>query len=992
MRLRKNGPLRKNHLFAFLIPFAGMLMVMLVNGYHPFGDHAMLYSDEFHQYYPFFVAFRRALLRGDSLLYSWDVGMGVDYLGMIAYYLGSPLNLLSVLVPESQVLNFFCMLMPVKLGLAGLFFSLMLSRLFERDDFSVALFGSFYALCAWALGYQWNVMWLDTFALLPLVMLGMVRLLQDRKFVLYTVALFASVFSNYYIGLFTCFFVFLTFFCYEICRPRGWKRFFADLLLMGVFSALALGMSAILTVSALGALQTTQSSVNKFPTSFRLNIASSHTLLGLLDAMKQVAGHMGGGLEPSFKEGMPNLYCGVGSIMLGILFLLSGEVKLRDKLCSLGLLLFFNASFIIRQLDYIWHGFHFPNMIPYRFSFLYSFVLLVMAYRAWLVRRKFDWLQILTAGLLTAAILCCCRDALETEKMVFWGRSVSVHLYIIYNAVFFGLYFVILLLGSRKTKLRGDDPEEILRVRRCIRRRRARCRRAVFTVIALELAATLTAFGYYFPGTNVVDYPKGTEEAASMIRYMHEREKDTPFFRAETTHAQTLNDGALNGYSGISTFTSSANVHITEFMRALGYGAKNTYNRYCFEESSPVANLFLDLKYMIERDGRDRNSSAFEEVHHFGSVMLYRNTAYLPLGFLTETRLAEVDFLHGDDSFGFQNELFRAATGIPGDVWDMQENPAILGTAVTVTQQGTGGSCSYSDPTAGANVLYSYVAERDGFACVRLDLPKRNDFYVSVNGLELYRETISLPQMLAIQDVQAGDVIDIRILCKDGENGSATVDVAIMDNESFRLGYEILRSSVMELTSFSNTLVEGTINCNRDGLLYTSIPQNGSWKVEVDGQEAPIVLIGDCMVGVSLTEGKHTLRFVYQNRVFLLGAAISAGCALVFLTLIVICYRPRKQKTVETEEGTQEEPRARIVSAMPPLVLDDLHLPDTPEELPNPEFQRSRPAGQEETEAPEKPEAPQEQEQPEAPEEQEELEELQTLTPESAGSDEDEDI
>ena len=43
-----------------------------------------------------------------------------------------------------------------------------------------------------------------------------------------------------------------------------------------------------------------------------------------------------------------------------------------------------------------------------------------------------------------------------------------------------------------------------------------------------------------------------------MIRYMHEREKNTLFFRAETTHSQTLNDGALNDYNGISCFTSSA--------------------------------------------------------------------------------------------------------------------------------------------------------------------------------------------------------------------------------------------------------------------------------------------------------------------------------------------------------------------------------------------------------------------------------------------------
>ena len=955
----------KNHALAFLIPCIGMLLVMLVNGCRPFGaNKALLYSDSYHQYYPFFVAFRRALRSGESLLHSWDVGMGVDYLGLIAYYLGSPLNLLSVLVPDSQVLNFFAVLMPVKLGLAGLFFSIFLKKIFDRDNFSIALFGSFYALCAWALGYQWNVMWLDTFALLPLVALGMVSLLRDKRFVLYTVTLALSILSNYYIGLFTCFFVFLAFFCYEICCFKGWKRFFADFARIGVFSVLAIGMTTILSLTSLAALQTTQSSVNKFPTSFRLNIASSHDFKGLLDAMRQVAGNMGGGIKPSFKEGLPNLYCGVGSILLGLLFFMAGDVKLREKLCCGFLLLFFNVSFIIRQLDYIWHGFHFPNMIPYRFSFLYSFVLLYMAYRAWTVRRKFDQLQILAAGLLTGAVLCSCKDVLEKQTLRLFGTTVEVPIYIIYNVSFFTLYFVILLLGSRKPKPHEDSPEEILRVRRVIRRRRVHSRRAMWVVMGIELAATLTAFGFYFPGTSVSDYPRGGEEAASMIRYMKEREKDNLFFRAETTHAQTLNDGALNGYSGISTFTSSANVHITEFMRALGYGAKNTYNRYCFEESSPVANLFLDLKYMIERDGHNRSSSCFQEVHHYGGVYLYRNTAYLPLGFLTEPQLAQVDFLNSTGSFQFQNELFRAATGLMGDVWHTiePEYRDIYGSGVEVTDQNNSGYCRYVDPEPGANVIYSYVADQDGFACVHLDLPKRNDFYVSVNGNELYRETISLPQMLAISDVKAGDVIDIRIVCKSGESGTATVNVAILDDALFRLGYELLNSSTMTLTSFENTQVEGTINCTRDGLLYTSIPQNGNWTAYVDGQEQQITLIGDCMIGLALTQGAHTLRFVYHNRAFELGLLITGACAGIFVLLVLICYRPKKKTAalIQPEElPVEPEHHQPIENEMPPLLPNETEpaqeeAPFVLEELTRSDSQPDTPA--EPAEEPDQPE------------------------------------
>ena len=609
-------------LLAFLIPFVGMLMVMLCSQYMPFGKNlAMLYSDEYHQYYPFFVAFRRALRSGDSLLHSWNIGMGVDFLGLIAYYLASPLNLLSVIVPEKLLLGYFCMLMPIKLGLAGCFFAIFLKKIFRRDDFSISVFGGFYGLCAWALAYQWNVMWLDTFALLPLVVLGTVSLLRDQKFVLYTFSLFLAIFSNYYIGLFVCYFVALLFFCYEFCRFPGWKRFFADLLRIAFFSALAIGMTAILELPAAAALGTTQSSVNQFPKEFRLNMTSEHNWKGLLDAMRQVIGNLGGSLEPSFKEGLPNLYCGIGTMLLGFLYLSSDEISLRDKLCALALLLFFQLSFIIRQLDYIWHGFHFPNMIPYRFSFLFSFVMLYMAYRAWTLRSSFRMSHVLIAALLCCVPLCLSKSVWNMAKFELFGISCVVPVYAIYNASFLLIYAGAILYGAYARRLPEDAELEVQQKERmalCRRRMISRC--IVLGTVVAELIATLTSFGLYFPGTSIKNYPKGTKEAASMIRYLHEREAGKPFYRAETTHSQTLNDDALNGYNGISAFTSSANVKITEFMKSWGYGAKNTYNRYCYEESSPVANLFLNLTALLRSSfysGLTLSNSQYQELFIF---------------------------------------------------------------------------------------------------------------------------------------------------------------------------------------------------------------------------------------------------------------------------------------------------------------------------------------------------------------------------------------
>ena len=883
---------------AFAIPCMGVLFVMLISRYEPFGNYSMLYSDMYHQYYPFFVAFRDALREGKGLLYTWSVGLGMDYLGLIAYYLASPLNLLGVLVPESLLLEYFSLLVPIKLGLAGLFFSVFLKNLFGKNDLSVSVFGGLYGLCAWALGFQWNVMWLDTFALLPLVALGTVKLLQEKKFILYTVSLFFSVFANYYIGLFTCFFVFLLFFVYEFCRWGGWKKFALDFVRIGFFSVLAIGMTCILELPALAALQSTQSSVNKFPTGFRLNIAKEHNLKGLLDAMRQVAGNMGGSLEPNFKEGLPNVYCGIISVFLMMLYLLAKKIPLRDKICAVLLLTFFNVSFIIRQLDYIWHGFHFTNMIPYRFSFLYSFVVLYMAYRAWLLRKDFTVRQIIPAGILAAAVLAC-SDALTAAVPLKLGSlSLDIPLYFLYNLVFLVLYLLAMLVGCVQETLPEDaEEEQIQHARRETRFHQRRSARLLLTVMAVELAANLICFGLYFTGTNVSNYPKGTEHTASVIRYMKEREQRNLFFRAETTHTQTLNDGALNHYNGVSAFTSSANVKTTLFMQALGYGAKNTYNRYAYEESSPVANLFLGLKYMIDRDDKDKTSTFFAEKNHFGKTTLLENQAYLPLGFLAEPELASLEFDRSGNAFLFQNRLFEAATGIREEVWYRipGEDLTITSEDVTIVDQDGTGYCRYRDTKKNSNVIYSFVADRDGFACIHLDLPKRNDYYVSINGVELYKETISLPQMIAVDDVTAGDVIGVRVVCKADEDSTMTIGAAILNTDVFWRGYEKLKASTLELTAFESCYVKGIIRCDRDGLLYASIPQNGNWEVKVDGKPAEVSLVGECMTGVLLSEGQHLVEYTYRNKAFALGWKISLLCAAVFGMLV---YGTVKQEPV----------------------------------------------------------------------------------------------
>ena len=257
-----------------------------------------------------------------------------------------------------------------------------------------------------------------------------------------------------------------------------------------------------------------------------------------------------------------------------------------------------------------------------------------------------------------------------------------------------------------------------------------------------------------------------------------------------------------------------------------------------------------------------------------------------------------MDFATSDGAFQFQNELFSAATGVEDDVWHMLRGDCLTITpkGVTITDSNNTGYCKYKDTESHSNVTFSYIADRDGFMCIQLNLPKRNDYYISINGIELQKETISLPQMMAVGDVVAGDVIDIRIECDEGENSTMTLNAAILDGEVFLEGYRVLAASQLQLTRFESTRVEGIIECDRDGLLYASIPQNGNWKVFVDGQEAEIQLVGDCMIAVEIPQGGHMVSYRYHNSAFALGWKISLVCAAIFLATVQVFYKPDWKK------------------------------------------------------------------------------------------------
>lgn len=869
---------------AFLVPFVLMTIAFAIMKVSPFGDQQILVTDLWHQYFPFLADFQDKLKNGQSLFWSWTQGAGVNYFALMSYYLASPLNFLSVFIPGDWLREFLMFSVVIKVACAGCFMAIFLRSVFKKNDFSLVVFGCCFAFCAFFMGYYWNTIWLDTVCITPLVALGIVKLLTENKFRLFTITLALSLLTNYYMGLFTCIFVLLIFIAYSIVKWDGFKNFFKKLAKTGVFSFIAIGITAFFLLPAYFGLQNTNASGSTFPTGFAINIGGTNDLLGVLNAIKKILSNFITFIPPATKEAdaLPNIACGTIALVLGLLFLTSKKIKIKEKVVDLCLVFFMIMSCIIRQLDYIWHGFHFTNMIPYRFSFLISFVLVVMAFRAFMMIDFSTSWDVILAALFTTLILLI---SIGTQQAYT----------IIGTAVIAAVVCIMLFLYTKRIV-----PKQVLLI-------------VLAVVVIGESGATAYIGVKTTTVTGTYDYPRGEENTAQLIDYMDSAEASTTeLWRAETTTTQTLNDGALNHYNGLSMFNSMANVNITKFYENFGMMGWKSGNRYTYAESSPVTNTFMNLKYLISRDGNYHNTYDLTETHTVGNEKLLKNEHYIPMGFMVNSDLLKWQINDNEDQFNpfdQQNEFFKLATGLDKNVYtplDVVSQGHTDYTQFPVNKVSYGNySYSCTDTTIKPHVKWNYTAPKDGLYCMYADIMGGDDVTVMVNDVsQPITYGMGRSYIACIGQFNKGDKISVYSELEQGQSGSAQVYVNMLNTDVFEEGCKIVSKDVMKTTYLSGSEMDGTINVTNDGLFYTSVPYEDGWSAYVDGKKTDITPVGNALVALNLTKGSHTIKLQYYPKGFWIGFTVSVICVVTFagLCACTYIYKKRKKKRAETVE------------------------------------------------------------------------------------------
>lgn len=427
---------------------AGFLLTALVTGASfarigvwPFGDKTVLLVDSLHQYLPFYTDLHEKLTEGESLLYSFSGGLGYNFWSTLAYYMASPLNLLMVLIPMKNVCDFMDFAILLKTAFSAGCFSWYLHRRDPERIYLPAVFGMMFGLSNFMIGYSFNLMWLESIAMLPLIMAGIEKITEGKSGRLFGFSLFYGLWCNYYIGFMLCLFSCLYFLVRWISRQGiSFRAVARSCLTFAWYALLAGGMAALILLPAFMGLSTSESmQENTFPTTVDFYTSLLEMLKNHLILLEPVT-------VSSSQVGL-NIYCGIAVLLLVPLYLFDGKIRIRERLSHYGLCAFLLLSFSFNILNYIWHGFHVQNGIPNRFAFIYIVLLLVMAYDALPHLRSYCLPELLFAAALPIGLTVYWMMHSEGEVHEY-TYLVSIGLTVLY----FGLLLVGKYLPVRSTR------------------------------------------------------------------------------------------------------------------------------------------------------------------------------------------------------------------------------------------------------------------------------------------------------------------------------------------------------------------------------------------------------------------------------------------------------------------------------------------------------------------------------------------------------------
>lgn len=910
-------------ILAFVCSAALMMIVYFCFDMIPFGDRTVLRMDLFHQYGPMFAELYDRITNFKSLIFSWTSGGGNAFLGNYFNYMSSPIALIILFFGHENIPESIGAMVLIKNALASAAMAYYLKKAHSKNDFSITAFGILYSFCGFFIAYYWNVMWIDAMYLLPLITLGIEKIINKRKPALYTVSLAIAFFSNYYMAFMICVFSVLYFFVYYFSNYAG-----ADMLSEPAVYTNKNGKTlrkksdciknshivrSGLVFAAASIVSAALMAVALIPTFLILKDCSATSgnmpeeLNNYNSIFDFLANHLAS-VTPTIRSGdaIPNVYCGILTLVLMPLYYICRKISVKEKVATTLLLGLFFFAFNFNIPNYIIHAFHFPNDLPFRFSFIYSFFLLITAYKVILNISDFTGKEIFTSSMALIVFIIIVE---KTEQINVTITSVAI------SIIMAAVYATVLWL-LKNPKYYQSTVSLLL----------------LCCVFAEAAVANTDNFEITQQKPNFVN-------GYSQFRVLKEDLDETEGgnnYRMELTDLNTLMDNCWFGYNGTSLFTSMAYERYANMQEDIGIKG-NYINSYMYNKNTPVYNALMSLKYIVNNNDSVMDEDYYAYYSSSGSFEAYKNKYYLPLAFGVDDDIINWDSTLHSDPFRCQSDFWELSTGV-GDVFEpIPLNGTELENINEAASMLNGTMLNYTKETGkqDAKIYASYLIDEDGHYYSYVDAKQLESASVSCGDFSETQD-LSEPYILDVGYHNKGEIINVEIPIKADEpsNGTIYSYVYKINHDAFEEGYKKLSANGLVQKTFTDTSFGGTVNIDTDCVLLTSVPYSKGWTVTIDGEKAVAYGVdNDALLAVNITAGEHDVEFRYHARGLLLGSCISGATILaiiLFFVLRKLIYKHKDKKSAVYI--SPQQPEKNEITGIEALMEQDLGPNATPED------------------------------------------------------------
>ena len=826
--MKKNLKKYLPEILTFIVPILIMLISCIVNKTYPFGKEILPKYDGYYQYAGFTSYYKNVLLGNESLFYSFKGLLGYNFYATSIYYMFNPTNLLCIFSTSENILEYYTFIILLRIGLSGFTMCKYLKYKFKnQSNLRYIIFSISYALMAYNVCYFFNYMYFDTVVLFPIVVLGLDKLIYERKNRLYIISLTLSIISNFYIGYMVCIFS-LLYFIYNIVIYKLDKNIIKDFIISSLLSGFMCMIIIIPEASELlkGKALLYASSKTEY---FKFNMNFLNIFYKFLP---------GSTSNYDLEYGMVNIYVSLFVIILVIKYFFNKKISKKERITTLIFILFFLFSISFNLLDFAWQLFQRPIWYPNRYIFTFSFFLITIAMKeitniTYKTNIKENLIIIISFILLTLYSIISLKIHNDNLKII----SYILGIILILQYTFFlnnknAKYLLVMLFFIEVTT------------------------NAIFTLKIMGKTTTMT------------QYKTNEEINEKAVKHIKEIEnKDNNFYRMELSTSTVHNSPSLLNYNGINHFNSVKNAKTLNFLNKFNYQVTDDTSVE-FNNYNPYLTSLLGIKYI----NGSKDEMYYENVYNENPYM-YLNKDALSLGYMIYNK----EFKESNSSYQNTENLINSMLNTDIKRYKVIDNFNGEDTEIKEID-----NKKYVISKTSIKIEMEDKASNSMFL-----IPSRNITFVAnysifINDDEIKDAVIKQSPIF----VNKGDTYKIIIKSNLSKTELNSLKWYQIDYDKYIETINELKKNEFNITKYNkDNHIEGNIDVNNDkNVLLLTIPYDKGWNIYVDDNKINYDICFDSFICLDLDKGKHDIKMNYVPSGFIVGLIISS---LAFIVTII---------------------------------------------------------------------------------------------------------